>query len=141
MHSHCLAVILLITGITSHAVLSESIKVGVVQTVIEDSLEKNCNKLLCFIDRAKAEKCQIVIFPEGALYWSEIAVDSPTRADLDRAIAQLGRKADSDNIYVAFGTGYKMTDTGSYINRAVIYDPNGRKKKDASDFQLLLGYG
>jgi predicted amidohydrolase len=98
-----------------------------VQTVIESSLENNCRKLLSFIDRAEAKNCQIVIFPEGALYWPEIAVDSPTRADIDRAIALIGRQADSNNIYVAFGTGYKLTDTGPYHNRAVVYDPNGQK--------------
>jgi len=81
-------------GVTSQAVFSKSIKVGIVQTFIEDSLEKNCNKLLRFIDRAKARKCQIVIFPEGSLYWPEIAVDNPTRADLDRAIAQIGRQSE-----------------------------------------------
>ena len=127
MRNHCLAVMLLVTGVTNQAVFAESIKVGIVQTVIESSLENNCRKLLSFIDRAKATKCQIVIFPEGALYWPEIAVDSPTRADLDRAIARIGRQADSDNIYVAFGTGYKLTNTGPYHNRAVVYDPNGQK--------------
>jgi predicted amidohydrolase len=127
MCNRCLAVVLLITGITSQTVFSESIKVGVVQTVIEETLEKNCNKLLSFIDRAKTKKCQIVIFPEEALYWPEIAVDIPTRADFDRAIAKISQKADSDNIYVAFGTGYKLTDTGPYQNRAMVYDPNGQR--------------
>ncbi len=127
MRNRCLAVILLVTGVTSQAVFSESIKIGVVQTVIEDSLQKNCNKLLNFIDRAKTERCQIVIFPEEALYWPEIAVDSPVRADFDRAIAQIGRRADSDNIYVAFGTGYRQTDTGPYQNKGIVYDPNGQR--------------
>ena len=56
MRNRCLAVILLFTGVSSQAVLSGSIKLGIVQTVIENSLEKNCNKLLSFIDRAKAKK-------------------------------------------------------------------------------------
>jgi hypothetical protein len=60
MHNRFLAVMFLLMGISSQATLSESIKVGVVQTVIEDSLEKNRNKLLSFIDRAKAKRCQIV---------------------------------------------------------------------------------
>jgi len=127
MHNRFLAFLFLLMGISSQATLSESIKVGVVQTVIEDSLEKNCNRLLNFINRANAKRCQIVIFPEGALYWPEIAVDNPTRADHDRAIAQIGRQADSDDIYVIFGVGYKTTDTGPYLNRAVAYDPKGRR--------------
>ncbi|MFC1635931.1 carbon-nitrogen hydrolase family protein [Planctomycetota bacterium] len=127
MRKRCLAVMLLFSSMSSQAVLSESIKVGIVQTVIEDSLEKNCNKLLNFIDRAKVEGCQIVIFPEGALYWSDVAVENPTRADLDRAIARIGRKADSKDIYVVFGVGYRMTNTGPYLNRGVVYDPNGQR--------------
>ncbi|MGD8499478.1 MAG: carbon-nitrogen hydrolase family protein [Phycisphaerales bacterium] len=140
-----LAVVLLVTGVTSQAVFSESIRVGIVQTVIESSLEDNCNKLLGFIDRARAGKCQIAIFPEGALYWPEIAVDSPTRADLHRAIERIGQKADSDKIYVAFGTGYKLTDTGPYHNRAVAYDPNGHNvlfyKKNAEVPQRFYVHG
>jgi predicted amidohydrolase len=113
--------------VITQEVFSKSIKVGVAQTVIEDSLEKNCTKLLSFIDQAKAKECQIVIFPEEALYWPEIAKDNPTRADFDRALARISGKADSDNIYVAFGTGYKMDDKGPYQNKAVIYDPNGQR--------------
>ncbi|MBN2313225.1 MAG: carbon-nitrogen hydrolase family protein [Sedimentisphaerales bacterium] len=119
--------VLLLTSASAQIVFSESLNVGVVQTVIEDSLEKNCSKLLGFIERAKAHKCQVVIFPEGALYWSDIAIDKPSRTDLDRAIARIGRKADSEDIYVIFGVGYRMTDTGPYLNRGVVYDPNGRR--------------
>jgi predicted amidohydrolase len=127
MRYFCLVVILLVTCVKSQDVFSKSIKIGVAQTVIEDSLEKNCTKLLNFIDQAKAKECKIVIFPEEALYWPEIAKDNPIRADFDRALAQISGKADSDNIYVAFGTGYKTGDTGAYQNKAVIYDPNGQK--------------
>jgi predicted amidohydrolase len=127
MRYFCLAVILLITCVECQDAFSESIKVGVAQTVIEDSLEKNCTKLLSFIDQAKTKECQIVIFPEEALYWPEIARDNPTRAEFDRALAQISRKASSDNIYVAFGTGYKTADKGPYHNKAVIYDPNGQR--------------
>lgn len=127
MRTRFLAVILLVTGVSNQVVLSENIKVGVAQTVIEDSLEKNCDKLLSFIDRAKAKGCRIVIFPEGALYWSDVAVHSPTRADLDHAIARLGRKADSEDIYIVFGVGYRTNDTAPYLNRGVVYDPNGQR--------------
>lgn len=127
MRNFCLAVILLVTCVKSQDVFSKSIKVGVAQTVIEDSLEKNCTKLLSFIDQAKAKECKIVIFPEEALYWPEIAKDNPTRAAFDSALAQISRKADSDNIYVAFGTGYKTADKKPYHNKAVIYDPNGQR--------------
>ena len=41
-----LAVVLLATALTSQAVRAKSIRVGIVQTVIESSVEDNCNKLL-----------------------------------------------------------------------------------------------
>ncbi len=126
MFSRFLAVMLFMS-VLPQAAFSESIKVGVAQTVIEDSLEKNCTKILSFIERAKALGCQIVIFPEGALYWSDVAVHSPARADLDRAIEKIGRKAGSEDIYVIFGVGYRTTDTGPYLNRGVVYDPNGQR--------------
>ena len=51
-----------------------------VQTVIEDTLEKN---RIRFIDEAKEQGCQLVIFPEGALFWPEDAVHKPVRAELE----------------------------------------------------------
>jgi len=122
-----LVVMLFFTSVSNQTVLSKTMRVGVAQTVIEDSLEKNSDKLLGLISQAKVERCRIVIFPEGALYWSDVAVESPTRAELDRAIARIGRRADSDDIYVAFGVGYRLTDTGTYRNRGVVYDPNGQR--------------
>jgi predicted amidohydrolase len=89
MRNFCLAVIVLAACIESQDVFSKSIKVGVAQTVIENSLGKNCTKLLSFIDQAKAKECRIVIFPKEVFYWPEIAKDSPTRADFDRALAQI----------------------------------------------------
>ena len=145
IRTRLLAFVLLLTGIWPQAVFSENIKVGVVQTVIEDSLQKNCTKLLSFIGQAKAEGCQIVIFPEGALYWSDVAVERPSRTDLDRAIARVGRKADAEDVYVVFGVGYKTTDPGPYLNRGVVFDPGGERllfyKKNAEVPQRFDVYG
>ena len=61
--------------------------------------------------------CQVVVFPEGALYWSEIAVHKPTKAELDAAITQIGRKAGSEDIYVVFGVGLKPLQTSRQVSR------------------------
>ena len=127
MRNHFLAVMLLFTSVTAHRVFAKSIKLGLAQTVIENTLNKNRDKLLGFIGRAKTEGCQVVIFPEGALYWPEIAAGDSAKAEIDRAIAQIGKRADSEDVYVVFGVGYKPTDTGSYHNRGVVYDPDGRR--------------
>ncbi|MFH1717981.1 MAG: nitrilase-related carbon-nitrogen hydrolase [Planctomycetota bacterium] len=118
---------LLLAVVMAQAACAESIKVAVVQTVIENTLNKNRDKLLDFIGRAKSEGCRLVIFPEGALYWPEIATDSPTKNDIDAAMAQIGDKSQSEKIYVVFGTGYRLSETGSYNNKGIVYDPNGSR--------------
>jgi predicted amidohydrolase len=104
---------------------AEKIKVAVVQTVIENTLDHNRAKLSQFIAEAKAGGCHAVIFPECSLYWPDISVDNPTKNDIDAAIKKIGEKAQSEKIYVIFGSGYKQKDTGSYNNRGIVYDPNG----------------
>lgn len=120
------AFVLLLAFVTPRA-CAEILKVGVVQTEIENSLSSNRDKIIGFIERAKTEGCQFVIFPEGALYWSDIAVEKPTRAELDAAIEQIGAKARSEKIYVLFGVGYRTSDSAAYINKAVVYDPQGNR--------------
>ncbi len=140
-----LAIVLLLTAVTAQAAFAKTIKVGVVQTVIEKTLGKNRDKLLDFIGLAKTKGCHVVIFPEGALFWSDIAAHKPTRADLDAAIAQIGAKAGSEDIYVVFGVGYRQTDSGPYRNRGVVYDPDGHRllfyKKNADVPQQFYVHG
>jgi predicted amidohydrolase len=121
-----LAVITLVaTVLIAPDVHAKKIKVAVVQTVIENTLGQNRAKLIRFIGKAKVKGCQLVIFPECALYWPEIVVDNPARDDIDAAITQIGEKARSEKIYVIFGTGHRLKKTGSYNNKGVVYDPNG----------------
>jgi len=127
MCNHFLAIMFLLTGVTAQAVSGKSITVGVVQTVIEDTLNKNRDKLLNFIGKAKTEGCQVVVFPEGALYWPDIAAHTPTKAELDSTMAQLGKKADSESVYVVFGVGYRKSESEPYCNRGVVYDPGGNR--------------
>jgi len=123
-----LAVITLIaTALIAPDVHAKKITVGVVQTVIENTLDQNRAKLIRLIGEAKTEGCQLVVFPECALYWPEIAVDNPTRDEIDAAITQIGEKARSEKIYAIFGTGHRLKKTGSYNNKAVVYDPNGSR--------------
>lgn len=104
---------------------AKKITVGVVQTVIENTLDRNRAKLIRFIGQAKAKGCQLVIFPECALYWPKIAADKPTREEIGDAIKQIAEKARSEKIYVIFGTGHKLKKTGSLNNKGFVYDPNG----------------
>lgn len=123
-----LAMALAAAGAVAAEAHAKKITVGVVQTVIEDTLEKNRAKLVRFVDRAKRKGCQLVIFPEGALYWDDIAVDHPTKADLDAAIEQIGQRARRAGLYVIFGVSYKFRDGGKYYNHGVVYDPDGNRR-------------
>ncbi len=122
-----ITILFLLAAVKTQAVCARIIKVAVVQTVIENTLEQNLTKHLRFTEEAAAKGCQLVIFPENSLYWPDISVDKPTRNDLDAAMAQIGEKARSKKIYVIFGTAYRKNETASYNNRGVVYDPNGSR--------------
>ncbi|MHC4398482.1 MAG: carbon-nitrogen hydrolase family protein [Planctomycetota bacterium] len=121
------ALALLAAGALATEARAKKLTVGVVQTVIENRLDANRAKLLRFLDEAKARGCQLVVFPEGALWWADVAVDNPTRADLDAAIAELGDAARRAGVYVVFGVSYKRTDRGNYRNWGAVFDPRGRR--------------
>jgi predicted amidohydrolase len=123
----CIVIVLWLVALTAQPAEASVIKVGIAQTVIENTLSKNRDKLLNFIGKAKTEGCQVVVFPEGALYWPDIAAHTPTKAELDSAIAQLGKKADSESVYVVFGVGYRQSGSGPYRNRGVVYDLGGSR--------------
>jgi len=127
VHKCLIAVALLAAGIFASPAHAEKITVGIVQTVIENTLDQNRTKLIRFVDKAKAMGCQLVIFPEGALYWAVISVDNPTKADIDAAIEQIGQRARRAGVWVIFGTSYKITDSGKYRNRGVVYNPDGNR--------------
>ena len=65
------------------AARAETLVVGVAQP-IENTLVKNQTKILNFIDEAKRRGCQWIAFPENALYWPDISIDKPTRAEIGR---------------------------------------------------------
>jgi len=117
VHKYLLAFVLLAAGAISTETYAKKLTVGVVQTVIENTLEKNRTKLIGFIDRAKSRRCQLVIFPENALYWADIAIDNPTKTDIDTAIEQIKRHADMADLYVVFGTSHKPANNAKYHTR------------------------
>ncbi|MCP4610400.1 MAG: hypothetical protein GY845_16945 [Planctomycetes bacterium] len=71
-YKYLAVIILLATAVNASDTHAKKITVGVVQTVIENTLDQNRVKLIRFIGQAKARGCQLVIFPEHALNWPEI---------------------------------------------------------------------
>jgi len=124
-YKYLVVITLMATAVIAPGVHAKKITVAVAQTVIENTLDQNRVKLIRFVGEAKAMGCQLIVFPECALYWPEIAVDNPTRDEINAAIKQIAEKARSEKIYVIFGTGHRLKKTGSYNNKGVVYDPNG----------------
>ena len=61
------AVALVVAAVSASTAPAQKLKVGMVQTVIENRLEKNRAKIERFIDEAGKEKADIVVFPELAV--------------------------------------------------------------------------
>lgn len=125
---NCLIAVALVAAATfAGTAYAKKITVGVVQSVNENTLDKNRAKIIRFIDRAKSRRCQLVIFPENALYQADISVDDPTKANIDAAIEQIGQRADLADVYVIFGTSHKPAENTKYRNKGIVFDPDGNR--------------
>lgn len=125
---NCLIAVALAAAATfAGTAYAKKITVGVVQSVNENTLDKNRAKIIRFIGRAKSRRCQLVIFPENALYSADISVDNPIKADIDAAIEQIGQRADLANVCVIFGTSHKPADNAKYRNKGIVFDSDGNR--------------
>lgn len=119
-------VALLIAGLLPVEASAKSLKVGVVQTLIEPRLEDNLAKVLGFIDQAERRHCRLVVLPEHALLLFE-APEKPTKAELDSAFEEIRRRARSAGLCVAFADGYRRTEGGTYQTHGIVYSEDGTR--------------
>jgi predicted amidohydrolase len=119
----CIAALLIATlpGVEAGA---KNLKVAVVQTLVEPRLEDNLAKVLGFIDRAKKERCRLVVLPEHVLLPFE-APEKPTKAELDAAFGEIQRRAKSGRLCVVLSDGYRRTEGGAYETHGVVYTADG----------------
>lgn len=120
-----LANILLLTALAARAAQGESIRVAVIQTEIEDTLDANLEKHLRFVGEATDANCRLGVFPENSLYWPEMSPQAPSKVELDEAIEAIRSAAKENHVYIAFGTAYRKTDTARFRNRAIVFGPRG----------------
>jgi predicted amidohydrolase len=113
--------------LTTSPATAQTLKVGVVQMVIEPALAQNRTKILRFLGEARRQHCDLVVFPELALFWPEISNEKPTKADLDDALKEIGEAAGKAGLYVLLGTSYRATANGHYQNRGVLFGPDGKR--------------
>ncbi|MHC4580308.1 MAG: nitrilase-related carbon-nitrogen hydrolase, partial [Planctomycetota bacterium] len=105
---------------------AEGLRVGVVQTVVENRFQENLAKIERFVDHAKEHGCQLVVFPENALYWAEGSIDNATKADIEEAVERIRNHADRADICVVFGTSHRPSDSARWRNRGFVFDSDGK---------------
>jgi len=120
------AAVLLVVAVSAGTARAQKLKVAVVQTVVENRLVENLAKIERFIDEAKEHGCQLLVFPENALYWADSSIDKATKADIDRAVERIRNHADRANICVVFGTSHKPSDSARWRNKGLVFDSDGK---------------
>ena len=114
------AAVLLVVAVSAGTASAQKLKVAVVQTVVENALEKNLAKIERFIDDAKEHGCRLAVFPENALYWADSSIDNATKADIDRAVERIRDHADRVDLCVVFGTSHKPSDSAKWRNKGLV---------------------
>src|SRR5262245_32858142 len=75
---------------------SRTLTIGVVQTALEADLTANRDKMLRFVQQARARGCRVVVFPETALY----SPPETPRAERDAAVEALCKAAAAHGVYL-----------------------------------------
>jgi predicted amidohydrolase len=106
---------------------SQTLRIGVVQMALEDSLAENRDKIIRFIGKAKAQGSRLAVFPEAALTGPpETAI-----SEINDAISSIKKAADELDIYVMFGCAKtKRAEDGRAVfakNWMLVIDPEGRE--------------
>ena len=104
---------------------AQSIRIGIAQTTIENTLSKNLDKILEFISMARDSGCSLVIFPESSLYYHPISVDSATKVQIDQAIEKIRAKINAENIHAVIATQYQDDRTSPFYNKVFLINPEG----------------
>ncbi|MHC4121802.1 MAG: hypothetical protein ACYSWO_30385, partial [Planctomycetota bacterium] len=83
LQRYLIGTVVAVAGALAGAASGKTLVVGVAQTVVENTLDRNLAKIVRFIDEANSRGCRLVIFPENALYQADISVDDAKTADID----------------------------------------------------------
>ncbi|MEZ0537101.1 carbon-nitrogen hydrolase family protein [Caldicellulosiruptoraceae bacterium PP1] len=98
--------------------------VAAAQISINNSIEKNFEKIVSFIDKAKENSCDIICFPEMSLtgYNKEVLSDINLNNKINNYLYTIQEISNKNQIAVIIGYGY--IENGSLKNRAGIILPN-----------------
>lgn len=121
----CLSILLALQSFVGIA-RSKTIKVAVVQPVVETSWQNNLAKMLQFIDRAQDHKCNLVVFPEHCLVpWD--APDKPVKSELDDAFERIRQHAQAAKLCLVFSNGFRQTTGADCKTYGIVYTEEGAR--------------
>lgn len=101
---------------------SAPVRVAVIQMAICDDLEKNCQKMVGWVERAARENVRVVVFPEAAL-WA--GADQGVQAAACRE--RLSHVARGCNVYIIFGECLSKSGLNRPVQVGRVLDPAGQE--------------
>lgn len=99
---------------------ASTLKIGLAQVTLRDSLDRSRDCILDMISRAASERCRVVVFPEGTLSGPDA-----TTQQLDEALDLICSAARRLSIYAIVPGRYQRTPDEKTFNRLSIINPAG----------------
>jgi predicted amidohydrolase len=126
-----IAALTLLGLVTPHALLADTWKMAIAQVAAMSRPADGLQKMLRWVDKVAAQKCRIVVFPEGTLR----GVPDRDQPETRQAMAAIGQAAARHRIYIIAGIwsqiagtpgGYNWASPNGY-NWMIVSDPEGRE--------------
>jgi len=112
----------------AHPALAKEVRVATATFHPKDQAH-NVPKMVQLSTEAAKNGARLIVFPEmastGFLYLSTAEAGPNIDTVPGKATAELGRVADENNVYIAFGLIERDTDTGVVYNAAAMVGPKG----------------
>ncbi len=122
------ALVVIAWAVTGHgqenrAASPQRLRVAVAQVPVTTNIDANVATLTRAIERAVAEKADVLLTPEGSLSGYTHRFD---QAHVERALATIVAKASESNLALALGTCFVEPDDGQCYNELRFYDGQGK---------------
>jgi predicted amidohydrolase len=132
-HNLCLLTLILVTvfaldgntqgQLTDSPLSARQLRVAVAQIPVVADIGANIETISRAIDRAVAEKAEVLLTPEGSLSGYTHKFD---QARVEAGLKKLVAKADSVDLALALGTCFVEPDDGRCYNQVRFYDADGK---------------
>jgi predicted amidohydrolase len=109
--------------LTASSLPDKQLRVAVAQIPVVNDINANIETIAKAIDRAIAEKAEVLLTPEGSLSGYRHKFD---QAQVEAGLKKLVAKASSADLALALGTCFVEPDDGLCYNQVRFYDADGK---------------